>query len=140
MLEELETLLLEGTQKVSCTPGPRKKSSDFIRDWARPSTGGYPVMVGGAVGGWPWLTVEMNTLVAVVLGSTPRHGHYCRLPFSHQGSGIGQSTWERIQSNDPKDDTRSQKRIVVPNKIPEMCNKDLEKRRTVQYRDEQYNR
>ena len=36
-------------------------------------------MVRGGVGGWPWLIVETNTLVEVVLGSTHWHGHFCRL-------------------------------------------------------------
>ena len=27
----------EGTNKTSCTPGPRERSSDLTRDWARPA-------------------------------------------------------------------------------------------------------
>ena len=38
-------------------------------------------MVRGEVGGWPWLIVETNTLVEVVLGTTHWPGHFCRLPF-----------------------------------------------------------
>ena len=36
-LEEKETPFMEGAYKVSCTSGPRKKSSDPRRDWARPT-------------------------------------------------------------------------------------------------------
>ena len=83
-LGETETPVLESAHKVSCALGPRGKSSDLTRAWAKPICWYWRVSYWWGEGGRLWLTVGTKTLVAVVLGST----HWCkcswRLPFSHQ--------------------------------------------------------
>ena len=67
----MQTTLLEGAHRVSCTPGLREKSSDPIRDWARPTC--QYRRVSCRSGGRLCLTVGTKTLAAAVLGSA----HWC---------------------------------------------------------------
>ena len=69
---------MESAHRVSCTPGPRGKSSDLRRSWAQPNCWYSRVSCGGR--GWLWLTVGTRILVAVVLGSVhwrePSRNHH----------------------------------------------------------------
>ena len=89
-------------------------------------------MVRGGVGGWPWLIVETNTLVEVVLGSTHWHGHFCRLAiFPTKEVKLGNIPGKEFRVMILKmiqDLRKKKKKIEVPiNQIPEMFNEDLGK-------------
>ena len=58
----------EGTNKTSCTPGPRERSSDLTRDWARPACECLSVSSGGT--GQQWPALGTGALAAADLGGT----------------------------------------------------------------------
>ena len=78
-LGKRETPLLEGTQKVVCTSGPRGRSSDPIRNWATTTCYCWRISCRGS--GWLWLIAGTRTLAVEVLGTTRWHEPSWSQPF-----------------------------------------------------------
>ena len=89
-LWEAETPLLESTHRVlGMYARTQGKSSNFIGTCCRPTCWSYRVSWGGR--GQLWLTEEMRTRVAEVLGHTHWCELSCRPPHWHQATASGMS-------------------------------------------------